>query len=97
VAIPDGRGGFRAVPPAILFRDLLRLTTDGGLDWPQALAFVTSNVARVLGLSDRKGAIAPGMDADLALVGEDGRVVWAMATGRVVFDARTTTRATTAY
>jgi beta-aspartyl-dipeptidase (metallo-type) len=69
----------------------------GGLDWPQALAFVTSNVARVLGLSDRKGAIAPGMDADLALVGEDGRVVWTMATGRVVFDARTTTRETTAY
>jgi beta-aspartyl-dipeptidase (metallo-type) len=97
VAVPDGRGGFRAVQPAILFRDLLRLTTVGGLDWPQALAFVTSNVARVLGLSDRKGAIAPGMDADLALVGEDGRVVWTMATGRVVFDARTTTRETTAY
>jgi beta-aspartyl-dipeptidase (metallo-type) len=97
VAVPDGRGGFRAVPPAILFRDLLRLTTEGDLNWPQALAFVTGNVARVLGLSDRKGAIAPGMDADLALVGEDGRVVWTMAAGRVVFDARMTTRETTAH
>jgi beta-aspartyl-dipeptidase (metallo-type) len=96
VAVQDGRGGFRAVPPAILFRDLLRLTIEGGLDWPQALAFVTGNVARVLGLSDRKGAIAPGMDADLALVGEDGHIVWTMAAGRVVFDARTTTRETTA-
>ena len=55
------------------------------------------NVARVLGLSDRKGAIAPGMDADLALVGEDGRVVWTMAAGRVVFDARTITRDTTVH
>jgi beta-aspartyl-dipeptidase (metallo-type) len=97
VAVPDGRGGFRAVPPAILFRDLLRLTTEGGLDWPQALAFVTGNVARVLGLSDRKGAIAPGMDADLALVGANGRIVWTMAAGRVVFDARTITRETTAH
>jgi beta-aspartyl-dipeptidase (metallo-type) len=97
VAVPDGRGGFRAVPPAILFRDLLRLTTEGGLDWPQALTFVTGNVARVLGLSDRKGAIAPGMDADLALVGEDGRVVWTMAAGRVVFDARTIVSETTAH
>jgi beta-aspartyl-dipeptidase (metallo-type) len=96
VAVPDGRGGFRAVPPAILFRDLLRLTTEGGLAWPQALAFVTGNVARVLGLSDRKGAIAPGMDADLALVGEDGRIVWTMAAGRVVFDARTTAHETMA-
>jgi len=95
VAVPDGRGGFRAVLPAILFRDLLRLTTEGRLNWPQALAFVTVNVARVLGLSDRKGAIAPGMDADLALVGEDGRVVWTMAAGRVVFDARTITSETT--
>jgi beta-aspartyl-dipeptidase (metallo-type) len=96
VSVPDGRGGFRAVAPAILFRDLLRLTTEGGLDWPQALAFVTGNVARVLGLSNRKGAIAPGMDADLALVGEDGCVVWTMAAGRVVFDARTITCETTA-
>jgi beta-aspartyl-dipeptidase (metallo-type) len=96
VAVPDGRGGFRAVPPSILFRDLLRLTTEGGLDWPRALAFVTGNVARVLGLSDRKGAIAPRMDADLALIGEDGRIVWTMAAGRVVFDARTTTPETTA-
>jgi beta-aspartyl-dipeptidase (metallo-type) len=97
VAVPDGRGVFRAVPPAILFRDLLRLTTEGALDWPRALAFVTGNVARVLGLSDRKGAIAPGMDADLALVGENGRIVWTMAAGRVVFDARTITRETTAH
>jgi hypothetical protein len=34
------------------------------------------------------------MDADLALVGENGRIVWTMAAGRVVFDARTLTRET---
>lgn len=87
VAVPDGAGGFRAVPPSILFRDLRRLAVEAGLGWSQALAFVSGNVARVLGLQDRKGAIAPGFDADLVLVGEDDRVVWTMSSGRVLFDA----------
>lgn len=87
VAVPDRRGGFRSVPPAILFRDFSRLAVEAGLGWAQAYAFVGANVARVLGLQDRKGAIAPGFDADLMLVGEDGQVTWTMSSGRVLFDA----------
>jgi beta-aspartyl-dipeptidase (metallo-type) len=90
VAVPDGGGGFRAVPPSILFRDLRRLAVEQGLGWTQALAFVSGNVARVLGLGDRKGTLAPGFDADLALVQDDDRVVWTMSSGRVLFDATAT-------
>ncbi|POR47186.1 amidohydrolase family protein [Bosea psychrotolerans] len=87
VAVPaaGGQGGFVAVPPSILFRDLKRLATEGGLGWAQALPFVTSNVARVLGLAGRKGGIAPGMDADLVFIGEDDRIAWVMSSGRLVF------------
>ncbi|CAN7280446.1 amidohydrolase family protein [Bosea sp. LjRoot9] len=87
VAVPaaGGQGGFVAVPPSILFRDLKRLATEGGLGWAQALPFVTSNVARVLGLAGRKGGIAPGMDADLVFIGEDDRIAWVMSAGRLVF------------
>lgn len=94
VAVPDGRGGSRAVPAYILYRDLLRLVSDGGLGWPQALAFVTENVARVLGLGASKGAIAPGMDADLVLVGEDNQIIWTLCKGRVIFDRDATTQLT---
>ena len=88
VAVPaaGGQGGFVAVPPSILFRDLKRLATEGGLGWAQALPFVTSNVARVLGLAGRKGGIAPGMDADLVFIGEDDRIAWVMSAGRLVFN-----------
>ncbi len=86
VAVPDGRGGAEAVLPSILYRDVLRLVGEGGLAWPQALALVTTNVARMLGLSTIKGAIAPGMDADLVLIGEDNRIIRTMRRGRTVFD-----------
>lgn len=87
VAVPDPREsrGFRAVPPSILFRDLKRLAMEAGLGWASALPFVTSNVARVLGLSERKGNIAAGMDADLVLIGEDDEVAWVMSAGEVIF------------
>ncbi|MDM0071605.1 amidohydrolase family protein [Variovorax sp. J31P207] len=89
VAVPDGQGGARAVPPSILFRDLSRLCIQGGLGWSQALPFFTCNVARALGLSRHKGAIAPGMDADLVLVGDDDQIAWTMSRGRIVFDKAT--------
>jgi beta-aspartyl-dipeptidase (metallo-type) len=87
VAVPDPRerSGFRAVPPSILFRDLKRLAMEGGLGWASALPLVTSNVARVLGLSGRKGHIARGMDADLVLIGEDDEIAWVMSAGEVIF------------
>lgn len=87
VAVPDGRGGAEAVAPSILYRDVLRLAREAGLSWSQALSFVTTNVARMLGLSDRKGSIAVGMDADFVLIGEDNRILMTVRAGRTVFDA----------
>ena len=42
-----------------------------GLTFEQALAAVTINPAKILGLSDRIGTLAPGKDADLALFDGD--------------------------
>jgi len=53
-----------------------------------ALALATSNVARVLGLSRRKGRVRPGFDADLVLVDQDDRLDTVMARGRRLVRAR---------
>ena len=47
------------------------LAVKGGLPYEAALEAITCNAAKVLGLSDRIGTIAPGMDADLQLYGGD--------------------------
>jgi N-acetylglucosamine-6-phosphate deacetylase len=39
-----------------------------GIGAAEAVAMASTNPARVLGLEDRKGAIAPGMDADLTVL-----------------------------
>ena len=49
-------------------RNLMRFT---GAALEQALPSVTSNPARVIGLADRVGRIAPGMQADLVLLDDD--------------------------
>ncbi|MDR1193575.1 MAG: amidohydrolase [Peptococcaceae bacterium] len=42
-----------------------------GLSWRQALAAITINPARILGLENRIGSLAPGMDADFAIFDGD--------------------------
>ena len=85
VSVPaDAPGRLRAVPPAILFRDVRRLVHEGGLSWPDALAPATVNVARVLGLAGRKGRIVPGADADMVVLDADDRIETVIARGRVV-------------
>jgi N-acetylglucosamine-6-phosphate deacetylase len=42
-----------------------------GISVPEAVTLASANPARLLGLDDRKGAIAAGMDADLLVLGED--------------------------
>lgn len=66
--------------PASLLMAALRLTEVAGFTLPQAIATVSLHPARSAGLDDR-GAIAPGLRADLAQVRFDGvqpvvRAVW---------------------
>jgi N-acetylglucosamine-6-phosphate deacetylase len=57
--------------------------TDCPLD--AAIRTVTDNPARLLGLRDRKGAIAVGKDADLVLLEDDLSVHTTIVGGKVVF------------
>ena len=60
---------------------------------PQALPLVTSNVARVLGIDQCKGSLAPGKDADVVFLTPDHMVDTVIARGRVmVRDGRAVVR-----
>jgi alpha-D-ribose 1-methylphosphonate 5-triphosphate diphosphatase len=66
--------------PASLMMAAFRLTEDAGFSVPQAVATVSRNPARAVGLEDR-GEIAPGLRADLVQVRMVGsqpvvRAVW---------------------
>jgi N-acetylglucosamine-6-phosphate deacetylase len=53
-----------------------------GLD--TAVCLTSTNAAGQLGLGQRKGALRPGMDADLAVLDDDGGVFLTMAMGRII-------------
>ncbi|GAA4327891.1 beta-aspartyl-peptidase [Pigmentiphaga soli] len=55
------------MPMRNLHRALCRIMDEGIAELPQALAAVTSNVARATGLT-QKGRLAPGCDADLLVL-----------------------------
>ena len=63
-------------------RNLLAFT---GCTLAAALPSVTSTPAALLGLAGQKGAIAPGADADLALLGPDLQVATTLVGGHVVY------------
>lgn len=58
-----------------------------GLPLEEAWVMGSQVPARVLGLSDCKGAIATGMDADLVMLGSDGEVRATVVAGRFVYEA----------
>jgi beta-aspartyl-dipeptidase (metallo-type) len=78
--------GLHNASPRILHREWLHVIRTNRLALPQALPLVTSNVARVLGLEDRKGGLAPGKDADVLLLTEDLMVDTVLARGRVMVE-----------
>ena len=49
------------------------------------IKMVTENPARVLGLENKKGTIAPGKDADLVLLDDDNSVYTTIIAGKIVF------------
>lgn len=85
VAVPS-ENGWRQVPPSILFRDLRRLVEEAGLGWHAALLPFTRTIARVLGLSGRKGALQEAGDADMILLDEADNIAAVLARGRAIHD-----------
>ncbi|MBO5069533.1 MAG: N-acetylglucosamine-6-phosphate deacetylase [Roseburia sp.] len=64
---------------------LLRTMRDiAGVPLPEAVAMMTRNPARLLGIEDRKGSLRPGMDGDLILFDEDIRIKAVWVAGRKV-------------
>ncbi|WP_425060234.1 Imidazolonepropionase [Sporomusa carbonis] len=66
------------------------LATRYGLPKNQALKMITCDAAKILGLDDRIGSLAPGMDADLVVWSEDPLIISArpeivMVDGRMDF------------
>lgn len=60
----------------------------GNISLPDAVRMASANPARVLGLEDQKGSLAPGMDADIVLLDEDLEVRLVMVQGEIVVDRR---------
>jgi N-acetylglucosamine-6-phosphate deacetylase len=61
-----------------------------GASLPEALATVTTTPARLLGLDDRLGRIAPGMAADLVLMTPAIEIVEAYVAGELVYQTTQT-------
>jgi len=75
-----------------LYEGIGKLVQFAGITLAQAIETVTVNPARLLGLADRWGMLAPGRSADLTLLTWDARrqevaVVAMLAQGQVVYQA----------
>jgi len=82
VRLPDGRLAGSVLTLDVALRNFAAAT---GWAWPDLARAAAGNAADALGLST-KGRLAAGLDADLALVGDDGagEVLLTVAEGRVV-------------
>ncbi|MCL6610253.1 MAG: N-acetylglucosamine-6-phosphate deacetylase [Peptococcaceae bacterium] len=58
-----------------------------GIPLHEAVRMASLNPARVLGIENTKGALAPGMDADLVLLDKDLNVRLTMAGGEIVYSS----------
>ena len=76
--------GMGVSTPSTLLDEVRRLTGEYGFLLEQALPFVTSNPARVLGWAARKGCICPGADADLLVLDESLRVRHLFSRGKLM-------------
>ena len=70
-----------------LHRMLLNYLEFTGCTLPQAVQACSANPARVLGLAERKGAIAKDLDADLVLLDEDHAVHTTIIGGNIVYQS----------
>ncbi len=78
----DGTLFGSAVPLNEMLRRLIKFTK---CPLDVAVRTVTENPAKVLGIDDKKGSIAPGKDADLVLLDPDISVLATIVAGNVVY------------
>lgn len=71
LVVAGSDAGIGPVKPPDVVRTALPQLVELGMDRAEALRTVTSVGARVVGLGDRKGRVAPGYDADLLVVDGD--------------------------
>lgn len=76
-----GKGGSIAGSTLTLDRAFRRAVTVDGVPVPQAARALSTTPARLLGLADRIGSLAPGKDADLVVLDGDYRVTGVMRKG----------------
>lgn len=83
VRLPDGN-----LAGSILTMDraLKNVTANSGRPLKETWPMSSLNAAREIGVSNRKGSLEPGKDADLALIDADMNVVMTVAEGRVVYE-----------
>ena len=65
----------------------VRVYVEAGIPLPHVLAMASFVPARQLGLSDRKGTIQTGADADIAVLSQDFRVMLTLVGGEIVYRA----------
>ncbi len=69
-----------------LYHMFLMIVKNCRVSFSDSLKMVTSNVARVLGIENRKGSIRVGKDADLILFNKDYSIDVVLARGRVMVE-----------
>ncbi len=80
--LPDGTIAGSGATMDQLVRNLVRW---GAADLRGAAAMAASSPASALGIPDRKGRIAPGLDADLVALDDELEVVMTWVRGRLVY------------
>ena len=71
-----------------LDRAVRNMVALAGVDWSDAIRMATLSPATIAGVDDRKGRIAPGMDADVLALDDQGVVQRAWTRGRLAYAGR---------
>jgi N-acetylglucosamine-6-phosphate deacetylase len=81
--LPDRSGFAGSVATA---DRLVRVMVDAGVSLADAVGMMSATPARFIGVSDRKGALVKGMDADIILFDDEINICLTMIRGRVVYE-----------
>jgi N-acetylglucosamine-6-phosphate deacetylase len=82
VRLPDGT---LAGSTLTMDKALMNIMAAAQLSLAEAWPMTSLNAARSIGISNRKGSLEAGKDADLVLLDDACKVAWTMAAGRIVW------------